>query len=260
MSSAEEYVRVFTSSLLFPHIPYEWQQTLRNDNIPWTVRKDYIDRQLMPVLISTGLYSSIYRPTYGRGTPPKPKTLSLGNLLGMASATDKRLRGYAPVARMFPRSEPPPIFPPRYVAHPPPVVPPPPPLVRQPPPVMPPSVRPPSTRPPRYPKPAREFQIFDMSEREEMTEVEKREEEERGWKWKELGISMPHRPGTPRMSMYDTPSKLEIGMCERGVDCKDWSVSHREERGHPCRFGRECRYLYDPKHEGSRYHMARFTH
>lgn len=60
--SAENYVRSFTSSILFTYIPEQWQEVLRDDLLPWETRKYYINQQLLPVLISTGLYTPVFTP------------------------------------------------------------------------------------------------------------------------------------------------------------------------------------------------------
>lgn len=63
MTSPEKYVREFISSHLFQYIPSVWQIELKRDLTPWITKKMYIDQQLLPVLISSGIYVPIKNDT-----------------------------------------------------------------------------------------------------------------------------------------------------------------------------------------------------
>ncbi len=57
MAEAEAYVRRFNSSILFTYLPPRWQHTLQNGLVNWETRKDYIEKQLLPVFVASGQYN-----------------------------------------------------------------------------------------------------------------------------------------------------------------------------------------------------------
>ncbi len=194
--SAEEYVRSFNASLLFPLVPSAWQEALRNDLFPWETRKAYIEQQLLPVLTSSGLYdpspyASAYSGPYVSGDP-RPFSARL------------------PFVPPQPFSGP---FVPRQ------------PYVPQP-------------YAPRQP-----FAPSGVSHGEAISVAPR-------------PLVLPSRVATSDVIERQLVGAIDLTpMCPNG-SCSDTSNEHLDALRHPCKFGRDCRWLA----RGDRRHIRRYTH